>query len=173
MYITCGDCFVKITFQSRFILYNAWGEDTCEKCKMSPFFVCSRLIDSQLWNAFQTIWIIIMAKVWMINKIWYWSVPHQHVLPGGEVYKGIDGPRFIQASKPPCLKGCIMKYIKQAILSAPLCRPLEKTSSPLDLRASEQVLVICWRLCAPSSPCHQPSISVPWYLGDFIRSILG
>ena len=54
-----------------------------------------------------------MAMVLMINKILYWSVPHQHVLPGGEVYKGIDGPRLIQASKPPCLKGGIMKYIKQ------------------------------------------------------------
>ena len=45
-----------------------------------------------------------MAKVWMINKIWYWSVPDQHVLPRGEVYKGIDCPRLIQASKSPCLK---------------------------------------------------------------------
>ena len=103
----------------------------------------------------------------MINKIWYWSVPDQHVLPGGEVYKGIDGPRLIQASKSPCLKGCIMKWIKQAIPNPPLCRPLEKTSSPPDLRVSEQVLIVCWRLCAPSFPCHQPSTSAPWYLEDY------
>ena len=107
------------------------------------------------------------------DGIWYWSVPDQHVLPGGEVYKGIDCPRLIQASKSPCLKGCIMKWIKQAIPNPPLCRPLEKTSSPLDLRASGQELVVCWRLCAPSFPCHQPSTSAPWYLEDFIRNILG
>ena len=106
------------------------------------------------------------------DGIWYWSVPDQHVLPGGEVYKGIDGPRLIQASKSPCLKGCIMKWIKQAIPNPPLCRPLEKTSSPPDLHAFEQVLVVCWRLCAPSSPCHQLSTSVPWYLGNFIKRIL-
>ena len=144
----------KKQFQSRFILYNAWGKDTCGKCKMLPFFVCSRLMDRQIWNAFKPILIIIMAKVWMINKIWYRSVPDQHVLPGGEVYKGIDGPRLIQASKPPCLKGCIMKWIKQAIPNPPLCRPLEKTSSPPELRVSEQVLIVCWRLCAPSFPSH-------------------
>ena len=51
---------------------------------------------------------------------------------------------------------------RRELLNAPLCRLLGKTSSPLDLHAFEQVLVVCWRLCAPSFPCHQPSISVPW-----------